>query len=112
MTWKIGVNRKASRLTGSAPGGDGLRGCCAEAVGVGGPPEAPGDPEPGKQPATTTARTTSRSGPSHARASARRLADGVIAAGAPGVAPSDPPCSHPASAKQAVALDRLLRIAR
>src|SRR5215210_4882447 len=116
IVWKIGVNAKANRLTGSAPGCAGLNGCC----GVPDGPDAPGEPSepPGTHAATTSPRRT------RARGTIQRcrrrdvmpsiggLANRVITAWVPGMASSDPSRAHPAALEEAVPLDRLLGIAR
>ena len=48
MTWKIGVNTQAMRLTGSAPGLAGSSGGCG--VGVTGRPSEPVGARPGCRP--------------------------------------------------------------
>src|ERR671921_178306 len=108
IAWKIGVKRKASRLTGSAPGGEGWSGCWGVPLGVGDAPEAPGDALLlGKHAATSKGSRNRSSGPAHSRASATScadrlagLADGVIATRAPGVAAGDPAEPHPAAAQE------------
>src|SRR6266540_6328648 len=122
ITWKIGVNRKARKLIGSAPGLAGVSGAwgVAEAEASGPPdPEAAG-PAAGAQ-AARTSTTRIRRSTGTTRCSRKRreitslrasLADRVIATWVPGMTASDAPCSHPAPLEQAVLLDRLFRVAR
>ena len=71
MTWKIGLNSQARKLSGSALGVAGVSGGCGVGVGAG-LPDAPGAAV--AQAATTTARSASSRSCPHGR---RRRRDGI-----------------------------------